>query len=94
MRSEWNANGHRRRKAVAKQKRASKVCYLCGGPIDVTLPKEHPMSFQLDHRLALAAGGDPWDPTNHGSTHRACNRAKSDRPVNPLVQVPTSRQWL
>lgn len=92
--SEWQANGHRRRKAIVKQKRASQVCYLCGQPIDMTLRTPHPMSFELDHKVPLNDGGSAFDPTNHGSTHRAHNRAKSDGPIDGSKTVPTSRQWL
>jgi 5-methylcytosine-specific restriction endonuclease McrA len=90
-----NDNGHRHRKAVARQKRASTVCYLCGKPIDLTLRTPHPMSFELDHVLPVIHYPElKWDPGNHRSTHRQCNRAKSDGPVDGTRQAPTSRAWL
>jgi hypothetical protein len=37
-----------------------------------------PRSFQLDHLWQIALGGPAYDYDNAGSSHRACNRRRSD----------------
>jgi hypothetical protein len=71
--------GHRWRKAVAKVKaRRPMTCTLCDAPIDLTLSYPHPMSFSVDHTLALASGGDPYDQRNLEPAHLIHNIQKSD----------------
>jgi len=55
------------------------VCVLCGGVVDKTLPKYHPMSAEIDHIIPIAKGGDPVAIENMQLAHRKCNRAKSDK---------------
>lgn len=88
-------NGHRYRVARERQKRASLVCYICGQPIDLTLKTPHPLSFELDHELPVSKYPElAFVTSNHRSSHRRCNRAKSDGPLDGSKQVPTSREWL
>ena len=35
------------------------VCQLCGGPIDKTLPANHPMGATVDHIQPISRGGAP-----------------------------------
>lgn len=60
-------------------------CHICGGPIDYTLPHLDPMAFVVDHLIPIVAGGgDTLD--NKGPAHRACNRAKSDKPYAAIIR--------
>ena len=50
-------------------------CWLCGEPIDYTLPWTDQRSFVVDHKVSLVRGGsDTLD--NKAASHRACNRDK------------------
>lgn len=62
----------RDRKVIA---RGEPPCGICSEPIDYTIPSPDPMSFEVDHIIALDNGGtDTLD--NKQASHRICNRAK------------------
>lgn len=68
---------------VARKRIAAREdpCWICGEPIDYTLPQYHPDSFEVDHIEAVARGGtDTFD--NKAASHRRCNRAKSDKTID------------
>lgn len=53
-------------------------CHWCGNEIDYTAHHLDPFAFQVDHVTPLNRGGsDTID--NIVASHRACNRAKSDK---------------
>ena len=69
--------GHRWRKAVALvRNRKPMVCTLCSQPIDLTLRYPHPYSFSVDHTVALANGGSPYDQANLEPAHLIHNMQK------------------
>jgi 5-methylcytosine-specific restriction endonuclease McrA len=70
----------------------SQTCWLCGHPIDLTLPATDPMSATVDHVLPLAAGGDPLDPHNLRPAHRVCNGRKGKK-IRNTKSSRTSRAW-
>jgi 5-methylcytosine-specific restriction endonuclease McrA len=83
-----------RQKAQAKAQRAKGLdCWLCGQPIDYTLPPEDVMAFSVDHIK-------PWsthpelreDPGNLASAHSRCNKQRGANPP-PLGLGLTSRAW-
>lgn len=74
-----------RDRARARLARAKPACHICGQPIDYALPYLHPQSFVVDDVIPLARGGPDADG-NKAAAHRACNRAKSDRLVAPIVR--------
>ena len=85
-----------RRLAAQVRARAAngEPCWLCGHPIDLTLPWRDPQSFTVDHARSLATGGAPRDPDNLRPSHRLCNARKGDgtrRRSQPLAR--TSRAW-
>jgi hypothetical protein len=59
------------------------VCYLCGQPIEFGLRRNHPRGPSADHIVALAAGGDPFDPANLAPCHFGENSAKGRRVSMP-----------
>ena len=81
----------RDRRAIARTK---PPCGICEGAIDYGLKSPDPMSFEVDHIVALANGGtDTLD--NKQATHRSCNREKWHRlaeDMGPRTYV-THRSW-
>lgn len=56
-------------------RRTKPPCGICLEPIDYTLRSPNPMSFEVDHIIAIDNGGaDTLD--NKQASHRQCNRAK------------------
>lgn len=76
--------GRARAERNARILRRNPVCYICGDPIDLTIPSPEPMSGEVDHVIALARGGTE-DGNNLRPSHRACNRAKSDKLYAPNI---------
>lgn len=88
-RSTTTRDQHRR--AIARTK---PPCHICELPIDYALKSPDPMSFEVDHILALANGGAD-DLSNKAASHRRCNRAKWDKlaeALGPRTFV-TDRTW-
>jgi 5-methylcytosine-specific restriction endonuclease McrA len=54
------------------------ACYLCGLPVDVSLPKGDPLSKHFDHVIPLSKGG-PHSMENIRLTHARCNYRKAAR---------------
>lgn len=80
----------RDRRAIARTK---PPCGICEQEIDYTLRSPDPMSFEVDHILALDNGGtDTLE--NKQASHRRCNREKWNRlpDVGPRTFV-THRVW-
>lgn len=74
------------------------VCAICGYAVNKKLEPYLPESPELDEKIPVARGGDPFDINNLQLTHRKCNRAKSDKmpmhlTVKPIEQVPLSNKW-
>lgn len=105
-------NYSQREKVRRRLKAMGEPCAICGKPIDYDLDwwtdpkdgkrKRHPMSFEYDHRVALANGGDRASFENAQPAHRICNQRKGARmPVRGaesqseahVKQLPTSRAW-
>ena len=104
------ANGHRYRQLQKRVRSWGDPCALCKQPIDYSLTtyvdprdgrrKRHPMSFEVDHIVPIAQGGDPYDPANAQASHRICNQMKSDgrrsrkKPPPPRPNgLPNSGEW-
>lgn len=71
-------------------------CWVCGYPIDVSLPWWSPWSHTVDHVVPLAAHGAELDPANVRSAHRKCNLLRnygvaSAGPIEGPVRA--SRAW-
>lgn len=68
----------RRDRRLADQvRRRQDPCGICGRPIDYSLPPGLPGSFEADHIVPVARGGESTLDQLQAS-HRACNRRKSD----------------
>lgn len=84
----------RRGQRLAREQKAKHLpCWLCGQPIDYTLPSDDPMAFSVDHVK-------PWsthpelreDPANLASAHAQCNKQRGNKHP-PLGLGLMSRQW-
>jgi 5-methylcytosine-specific restriction endonuclease McrA len=70
----------------------ARVCGICGLPIDVTLPRQHPGSLELDHIVPRVYGGGD-EPSNLRPTHRRCNRQRGAGRRNPRTIEDRSASW-
>lgn len=89
-----SSRGTTRAKRLAKDLRARHDgCWLCGEPIDYTLPPGADWSFSVDHIK-------PWsthpelreDPANLAAAHSLCNKRRGNGPA-PLGLGLLSRTW-
>lgn len=56
-------------------KREEPNCGLCGEPIDGSLPKDHPRSYNCDHIISPKVRPDLAEVrSNLRASHRECNR--------------------
>lgn len=86
--------GYRWRKLRAQVLTEETTCWLCGDPVDKTLPGTHPRGGVADHVLPLSKGGPPMDRANLRLAHNQCNARRGDRPPTPLrPPLRTSRRW-
>lgn len=58
-------------------------CWLCHGPIDLTLRSPKAGSLTLDHVLPRSMGGDD-DLENLRPAHRRCNLSRGNGPARRL----------
>jgi 5-methylcytosine-specific restriction endonuclease McrA len=75
------ANGWRRDKVAARVRAAYDVCWLCGKPVDKSLPAGLPGSPEVDEKIPVSRGGSPYDFSNCFLAHRWCNRIRSNHTV-------------
>lgn len=80
------------RRAAAKVKASSNVCWICGHQIDLLLPAKDPMSFTVDHVVPVSRGGPLRDVRYLRPAHRRCNSRRGNR-VTFVALPPTSRRW-
>lgn len=91
------ANGHRRNKVRARVLREETECWLCGQPVDTTLPPGLPTSPEVDEVVPVSLGGDPYDRSNCRLAHRLCNQRRGNgtraRRVPEAEGIKTARTW-
>lgn len=83
------ANGTARRKVRATVLREESDCWLCGLPVDKTLPPHQDGSPEVDEVIAVSDGGDPLDRNNCRLSHRKCNHARGQKQRVKLKQQRT-----
>lgn len=76
-----------RDRARDRLRRAAGPCWICGEAIDYSIRSPDPMSFEVDHKISKFRSPDlAGDPSNWASSHRKCNRSKSDREFAPVIR--------
>ena len=73
------------------------VCWICGQPVDKTLPPGLPGSPEVDEVVPVSRGGSPYDRSNCRLAHRICNQRRGNR-LGPAVPAsmgycPTTVEW-
>lgn len=82
-----SANGSRRRSLLKRMRAVGAPCWICGLPIDYSLPARHPLSFECDELVPVSRGGSPYDPANCAAAHRCCNQWRSAKSVAQVEAV-------
>lgn len=91
-------NGRPRRRLIEQVRREEPNCWLCGKPIDLSLPPNHPMGSTVDELVPLSLVEDPRRAalTRAGCrhAHRSCNSSRGNGTrVKRGVVVKLSRVW-
>lgn len=72
-------------------------CYLCGEPVDKSLPAKHPASAEVEDVVPVTKGGNPLDRDNLRLAHKSCNVRKSNKSLalyrELTSDVEVSRKW-
>lgn len=67
-------------------------CSLCGRLVDLSVTGRTPLSRTIDHRHALAMGGELLDTDWWQIVHYSCNARKGARTQKAHAPAP-SRDW-
>jgi len=76
-----SANGSRRKAARAAVIARGDPCWICGLPINYSLPAGNPEAAEVDELVPVSLGGSPYDQHNLAAAHRCCNCWRSNRSV-------------
>lgn len=91
------SNGSARRKLRARVLAEEDVCWICGQPVDKSLPAGHPGAPEVDEVVPVSRGGSPLDRSNCRLAHRICNQRRGNRTGTLAKTVygycPTSVDW-
>ena len=72
------------RKLRAQVMREENVCYICGRPVDKSLPGTAPMGPQVDHVVARSEGGAVFERSNIHLVHSRCNQRKKNKNLDEI----------
>jgi 5-methylcytosine-specific restriction endonuclease McrA len=89
-------SGQRWLKVSAQVKAEESLCWLCGKPIDKSLPRRHRLGFTVDHVVPLLLDGPELERSNLRAAHMACNSARSNRlraALRAQKAIRTSQRW-
>lgn len=88
-------SGLHRKRLVAQVRLEEPNCWLCGYPIDLELPTNHPMGSTVDEIIPRSRAADKrraaLTRSNCRHAHRRCNSARGNRLPGELVRQ--SRAW-
>ena len=68
-------------------KSLGRPCWICGMPIDPSLPAGHPLCFELDELVPVSKGGSPVDMRNVAGAHRLCNQWRSNKSISTVNAI-------
>lgn len=81
------------RKLQAKVYSSTTVCWLCGGEVDRTVRRTHPMAPSVDHAIPKSVAPQlALVLSNLRLAHYGCNSSRGDR-LSPTVTSTQSRRW-
>ena len=85
-------------KIRARVLREESHCWLCGAPVDTSLPHGMPESPEVDEVVPISKGGSPIDRNNVRLAHRLCNQKRGNKDIGDyrverMKPLKTSRQW-
>lgn len=86
--SVYRARIDRERRRLRRNPEAA-VCWLCGEPVDMSLPYTHPRAFTLDHVVPIDRGGHVLGETR--PAHRACNSSRGN--AAEVKRGTTAIEW-
>lgn len=81
------ANGHRRRVLCSRVLARDQSCWICGLPIDRTLPNLHPCQGVVDELTPISRGGSPYQEGNCAGAHRCCNGWRKTKSVETVQMI-------
>lgn len=87
---EWDPRRGRSGRPIRRLRQivyAREICWLCGKPVDYTVPKRHPQAPSLDHRVPLSRGGHPTDLGNAELAHYGCNSSRGAAKTTSATRV-------
>lgn len=91
------SNGHRRDQVRRRVLREEDTCWICGEPVDKTLPHGQPGSPEVDEVVPVSLGGSPFDRNNCRLSHRLCNVRRGNgtkgKARRKLAALTTTRRW-
>lgn len=93
---EWDPKRGRGGRPWARIKKliyAREICWLCGKPVDYTVPARSPMAPSVDHRDPLSLGGHPTDLQGLELAHYGCNSRRGKGRPSATVYRPRSRDY-
>ena len=84
------SNGARRSALLEWLRHQCRPCWMCGLPIDYSLPPRHPRSFECDELLPVSKGGSPYSRGNVDAAHRECNGWRGAKSVELVIAIRNS----
>ena len=91
------SNGAARRRLRARVLAEEDVCWICGQPVDKSLPSGLPGSPEVDEGVPVSKGGSPYDRANCRLAHRICNQRRGNRTSSVVPATmgfcPTTVEW-
>ena len=83
-----------RRQAFERDRAAGAPCWICGRPIDYSLPiSSCPEAYEADHYIPIDLHPEfEYDLPNIRASHMSCNRARGTRAGTDPLGEP-SRDW-
>lgn len=81
------------RRIRAKVLEKGQPCYICGHPIDIALPQQHPLSATVDHIIPRSLAPHlALEISNLRAAHKRCNSRKGKKLRHDQV-TNTTRMW-
>lgn len=80
------------RAARAEVLNREEVCYLCGQPVDKSLPGSSLAGPQVDHVQARSTGGSLFGASNLHLVHAICNQRKGNTDLEVYRFKEASKQ--